>query len=302
MWKIEGRMPGNVTVSLSSKTCPASTATEELMLKAYLPGLEVETLRESDPLIEINHQECVGSARPSLERDQFHFTLTDFWNGKISPDLYHLAYSVSRSALLERDYYSVHSACGGPSPDNQILIVGHSGSGKTTVALTMAVRHGWQVSSGNKTLVSFDPKSQITACAGTTTMTIRAQDSRTFKELLGSEAHDYGARVAFPLGNQYLSRLQGQSIKAIVLVAVREGLAEMRRLPALEALHTLYPFFMDSVNADTVVANGQGIYRAPAMPASASRLALALSKSLARIPVVAIVGNLGHVEQSLVRI
>jgi hypothetical protein len=271
---------------------------EQLLLEAYVPGISDPTRSSTaNPEISIHHQE---SELASLTYSGTNMLLRDVWNGAISQDLYHLLYSATRVQLLESGLYSVHAACAGD--DEQVLIVGHSGSGKTSTALELVRNHDWKLASGNKTVVTFDEQNRIQVCAGTSTMTVRDTDGERYATPLGKEIHDYGGRIAFSLDESRFVNVSERPLKAIVVVRLHDGLRDTHQLSPLSALHELYPYFMDSVNADTLVARGKGVFRAPALEEASIALSNGLQVAVSEIPVLSIAGPLSYVTEKVTEI
>lgn len=186
-------------------------------------------------------------------------TLISAPTDSLPADLYHLTYAVTRRALMDRGYFCVHAACVGAGDDFR-LVAGHSGAGKTTLAQRLVDGHGYKLLSGNKTVVRFDDDGGMIAVAGTRTMT--AVDGNLKRFAYDMAASDYADGPV--------------KIRAIDIVRINDGVAEVERLSSLSALHTLYPYFLDAVNADVIV-NGRDIYDGTATPAQKSVLARGLA-------------------------
>jgi hypothetical protein len=61
-------------------------------------------------------------------------------------------------------------------------------------------------------------------------------------------------------------------------------------LSPLSALHTLYPYFLDAVNADVIV-NGRQVFSGAALEGAAGHLAEHLGAALEQLPVRKISGS-----------
>lgn len=199
-------------------------------------------------------------------------------------DLYHLLSGVARQHYLENHLYPTHAACLGL--DDLVLLVGHSGSGKTSIALELLKDKEMKLFSGNTTVVSFEDDS-VMAVAGTPTITARAGD---LKERFA--AQQYADRGAFSLaGAQYANP---GKIKAAVVVRLNDKAQEWNKLSSISAIHTLYPYFLDTVHADTVVC-GKFVHDGAIRPEVKSYLAMRLADTLPRIPVYTACGSLPFV-------
>ena len=225
--------------------------------------------------------EHVAGDHPALDCRDRHIVLTAPPAADFPADLYHLIYGVTRKALLDRGYYCVHAACVGTGDDFR-LVAGHSGAGKTTLAHRLVEQHGMKLLSGNKTVVRFDADGGMIAVAGTRTMT--AVDRN-----LNRYAYDM-ADTEYATGEV--------RIKAVDIVRINDGVAEVQRLSLQSALHTLYPYFMDTVNADIIV-NGRDIF--DGTPSVTAKTALAQGLHKAAVPVRKISGTMDFMTREVLR-
>ncbi len=198
------------------------------------------------------------------------------------PDAYHLLYGHVRKALLARDLYPVHAACVGDDA-GYALLVGHSGSGKTTLAQQLLAQDH-KLYSGNKTVMR-KHGSGLDAIAGTRTMTALDAAFTRHAALLPEAA--YAPTSTVP-------------IKNIFIVRVNDGVTEDQRLAPLSALHTLYPYFMDAVNADVIV-NGKTVFDGHVDAGVKSRLVETLGRALEAIPVRKISGSIAYMAQRVMQ-
>ena len=213
---------------------------------------------------------------------------TDFFDARSADaagiseaDLPHFLYGMARLALLKNGLFSVHAACVG-NDHGKVLIVGHSGDGKTTVALKLIREFGYRLRAGNKTVVRFEGGTLL-AIAGTTTVTeVTPQGRRLFR----LDDGQYETRDDLP-------------IRAIVKVKLNDGADSTARLAPLSALHTLYPFFLDAVNADVVVSDGGRVLSGNPPDGVRERLAKDLLEVLGTVPAHAITGSLHYLIDTL---
>jgi hypothetical protein len=292
----------------------------KLLAGAYIPGIKFAQAQGEHDL-KVSYRE----GPPLLTVDANGIELSDSFQGHTVLDLIHLLYSACRLHWLKRGLYCVHSACVGapasskPSAaeagkpavciDGLSLIVGHSGSGKTTLALSLA-EQGQKIFSANKTLLSLGVDG-IKAIAGTDTITrtssTEAKDQAQAQSKLG--AHPYLGRTAYLLPEEhYLASEGGKSnlrITSIALTRLNDGAEEWETLSAISALHKLFPFFLDSVNADTVLLQGGAVFSG-ALPADQEALvrktlAAALMSALAKVHVVSVCGSRQFITEKLTR-
>lgn len=253
---------------------------KELLLEAYVPGIEfVSGSPRFDVTIE--HKEA-DQKRMVVERNGV--TLYGRWDGKLSPDVYHLLWGVARQHYLQNNLFPVHAACVGL--DDLVLIAGHSGSGKTTVSLELLEKVGMKMYSGNKTVVDLAENGTLKAIAGTKTMTLRTSNLK--RQVRGIE---YGDRTAFRLDDPQYA--EAGKISSIFLVRLNDGVQDWRELSSTSALHTLYPYFLDTVNADVVI--GKDLFDGSTPPETKEYLVRGLGEVLRNAPVYSATGSLSFI-------
>ena len=293
-------VPRAVSIGIQSDAVCSLAPEQELLLHAHLPGLRrlVADSREHD--LELVHLE---SSEPSFEKDRNRFILHDTWNNITARDLHHLLYSLAREQFLNQEIYSVHSSCVRNKKDEkQVLIVGHSGAGKSSTALELILQADWQIASGNKTLVAFDTKNEMYVQGGTTTMTVRKNQGQHYAQMLGDEIHCYGNRLAFSLSPERYVAISEQPISAIVVVQIQDGLQEQFELGNRTALNTLYPLFLDTVNADTILTKRKGLYRGETPDSAARTLAQSLEIAVSEIPILTMAGPVSFLAEQIQRL
>ena len=282
-------LPENLSAQVTSNLDLDFGPENNMLLQAYVPGANSVPDQIDEPDIQIIHQE---SEERKLVHEGINITIYDQWRGKISFDIYHLLYSASRVKLLEKNMYPVHSSCV-ESNGGHLLIIGHSGSGKTTTALELVKNDDAKFSSGNKTVVAFDGAS-MRMIAGTPTVTIRQSDLAKYDSIIAN-CIPYYNRLAFHLNLEKYTQLFRGEIRAVVLLRLHDGLNDFTTLNPSSALHTLYPYFLDTVNADTIVCNGNGVFVGTPPIGSQERLVKRLQHSLQYIPVYSVTGPMSFV-------
>ena len=225
--------PGGLTACFKTACDLKTDNNAMLLLGAYLPG--IKQLSERPDRIDLTLEHKIA-ASPSLGVQGSHITITTKPSKILPADIYHLFYGMLRKVYMKRSLYPVHAVCVGKDGD-YTLIVGHSGAGKTSLAQKIIDENGMKLFSGNKTVVRFDGDG-LKAIAGTKTMTALDEEQK---------------RCAYELQPHQYVHDDEVKIKNIILVRVNDGVEEYEVLSAPSALHTLYPFLMDSVNADVIV-------------------------------------------------
>ncbi len=284
-------LPGDVSVRLNTTSPVFDEARARLLAAAYLPGLQFADQAVEAPTINIT---VADSTVKQLVVRGRNILLSDRWNGDGSLlDLLHLTYSAARRHWLRRGLYSVHSACV-VADGHATMLVGHSGAGKTTVAMEL-VNAGAKLFSGNKTLVTISGGSMI-AVAGTRTMTTR-------QNAAGAPAGSgYAGRLAFALADDTYATETPIPIGAIALVGLNDGVADTSKMEPTSALHRLFPFFLDTVYADTVVLGGGDVYFSTPPRGCQKALSISLSQALTKVHVYSVVGSKNYISYSLERL
>ena len=126
-------------------------------------------------------------------------------------------------------------------------------------------------------------------------MTVRESDGERYATPLGKEIEAYGGRVAFSLDDSHYVSVSDQPLKAIVIVRLHDGIRDVHQIQPLSALHTLYPYFMDQVNADTIVAHGKAVFRGTTSDQCSENLSNRLGVAVSEIPVLSVAGPLSFV-------
>lgn len=281
-------LPGdlNVRISLSRDTLGMREA--QALLEAYVPGLHF--LEQPPDQIHLNVR-FTESETCQMGYGPGHIWLRGPWNSNSLLELSHLLYSACRIMWHEFDLYPVHAACLGN--DDYSLIVGHSGSGKTSIVRKIMVVDDAKLFSNNKTLVSFKEDASLHAIAGTRIITMRAEDLE--RHPLAAKTIEYEGRYAFWLKDESYAPTTSVRIRKILITRLNDGHEECNQLSKASALHTLYPYFLDTVNADTVLFDGHTVYPGTPPAGAQKHLAQQLRKVLQEIPVYTVIGSLDHI-------
>jgi hypothetical protein len=284
-------MAGGINASFTSDSEIGLSELQRLHLAAHLP--RIQPLEHAPKVIDvqIHHSE---SGETTMQQNGSHVELSDNWNGKLSPDFPYLFYGAARLAWLNKNMYPVHAACVGNENDGYVLLVGHSGVGKTSSTLQSAFSSGLKVFSGDKTLITIANDGEMRAIGGTKTMTIRAEDKKRWPSLEGQGLMN-GDRYIFPLKPEQSSSEFSVKIKAIVLLKLNDGVTKCQKLTPLSSLHTMYPYFMDMEWNDVLVGSGKAVFDGTPNNSVKPQLAQRLGNSLNQIPTFNISGSLPRV-------
>ena len=261
------------------------------LINAYLPGVNLSPETQIKPNVTIVFHE---SENKSLNTTADIIAINDLWDGKISLDLWHLMYSLVRQNLLSHNLFSVHAACAGKN--KMVLLVGHSGMGKTTLMLRLVSDYDWSIFSGNKTVIDFSKG--ICAVAGTKTISIKESDIVKYPNLKQTSVI-YSNRTALQLDNEYFDNRLEVPISAICIVKVDDGHNESIELSYPSNMHSLYPFFMDTVYADTIMCDGEEVYSGDPPPETRNLLSRKLKNSLPSIKVFNMLGSVKYLANQI---
>ncbi len=290
----------NICISLTSDRPFQIDERMVSLCKAYLPGVILSEKKQSSmkkSTFFIVHKE---KSKDKISQKGNTIFITGLWNQVITLDVYHLLYCILRIQLLEKELFSVHAACIGKEK-KYFLLMGHSGVGKTAITLAL-LQKKFLFFSGNKTVLSFS--NRLEAIAGTTAITVREQDIFRY-DFIGKKSIAYANRNILQM-NEVNDRDYNQNdnlennsenviskknffIKGIILPHLNDGVTECTHLSEKSALHTLYPFFLDVVNADVII--GEDIFSGEVNENLKKKLVFHLRKILKKIPVYEISGS-----------
>lgn len=274
-------LPNKLNAEISSDSNLNIDKSVALLINAYIPGAKFLKAKPKKIDIKITHTE---STARKMHRTGNHVRIYDNWSGKLPLDIYHLLYSVLRVNLIREGFYSVHSSCVGKK--SYCLIVGHSGHGKTSVTLGL-VNNGMKMLSNNKTIVSFGK--DLTVVAGTTSVTVKGKSANGIA---------YGDRSVFVLDkNKYA--YPNVKISSIFVVMINDKEKEFKKLEPTNALHVLYPYFLDAVNSDTIICND--VFVGNVLNAE-EKLVKLLSQTLEKIPAYSISGTSKFIIKNILKI
>lgn len=282
--------PPSLLIEVTSSANIVLDDKTQILLDAYLPGATRIADPHQIPDISIEH---IQSDDKKLTQEGKKIRIYDNWVNEFPLDFYHLLYSILRQEWLKRNLFSVHAAC--IEKEGYILLVGHTGVGKTSIVLELLKEKNIQLFSGNKTVVTFN-NGHIEAIAGTRTITANSADIQ--QHITNGDTYiTYGNRVALSYAKKCTDN--PGPIRAIVFVGLNDGVSENNILHPTNALHRLYGFFLDTVNADTIVCDAKAVYVGTPPPGKQEMLAKNLSNALQKIPVYSIKGSMDFISDMI---
>ena len=284
---------GNLSIHFQSDAPFEYTKNNELQISAHLPGYQERSEQAALPTLTINHHSSKDAVHLEQGADRIEFTSP--WSNTLPPDFIHLLYGAARLAWLKQGIFPVHAACIGNDQGGYVLLMGNPGSGKTSLTLNSVLKQGYQVFSGDKTLLRFNENNQLEAIAGTHTITVRMEDVERWKAIPKVHEHLFGDRLAFQLAPEHYSQQSAVPIKQIFLVTLNDGVEVIQQLSPLSALHTLYPYFIDKQREDVLIEGGQAFLDGTVELKTRQELAKNLQQALENIPVFKAVASMDKV-------
>lgn len=296
MTKLFFSIPNCLTIKVSSDKDLVFGHNELLILKGYIPN--VVKLETEPSQIDLVFEHTESEEKKLIQKDN-NIHIFDTWRGAPSDDLYHLLYGMVRVQLLKRKLFPIHGACVGK--DDYVLIIGHSGTGKTSVVMKLLEDKNIKIFSEDKTVVSFD-SGKIIAIAGTPTISMRDTEKNKLGEQKISDYVELWGRYFFTLSPEKYETRQSVDIKAIVMMRLNDHIRECKEISLPSSLHSLYPLFMDAVNADIVVSDANDAFIGVPPEGAGKYLVGQLKIALKSLPVYLLIGTSDYIANEIVKL
>ena len=199
-------------------------------LKVHVPEIkETEKTKEIDLYISFMKNNTYG-----VTINKKSIFICGDWNSTVKNDFPHIVYGILRNYWIENEMYPVHSICFKNS-----LIIGHSGTGKTTLAKNV-LNKGIDIFSFDKTIVSFE-NDKLKAKLGTDIISSRKNENeRTLTTYIKNESEI--------------------NINQIYVFAIKKKELKVIEIDNNLVSHQLYPYFLDVTKIDVLFDNGKGIF------------------------------------------
>lgn len=228
----------------------------------------------------------------------------DSWNNQLNLDFFHAMYAMMRIECLERSLFPTHAAAVGTETGDHILLAAYPSNGKTSTLLHLVGEYGFNVFSGDKTVLSVHPDSHtMEGVAGTRAITARDVVFERYAPSLAADRY-LDRKAVFLPDSQYEQR-QTVPIKAIMIVREDPAVAEFERMNAVSATHRLLPFFLDETNAHKVFTDSdgaiKGVIEGNTPPGILLKLAARLSGSLRKTPTYLVTGSIPFLGEQISR-
>lgn len=292
-----------VTLQIQSQLPVFTEESDFYLTQAFVPGATFSGEEWDGPVTRTVH--IKDSSVSSVELQGSDITVYETWQDKMPLNIVHLLYGIVQQEQLRRQKYSLHSAC--VIDDGMgYLLVGHSGSGKTTSALEMVSEHGFSWYSGNKTLLQFDKRaddlgdSALQAIAGTVPVTVEASNDVTDTSIFNKDIRvPFVGRELRVLKNKYLHTEAQVAIAGIFFVRVNDGMRKSSQLGSNDAAIPLFPFFYDYFNTDIHLPSGGVFNSGSAGETHTHDLKGQLTRVLKHTPVFQVSGSFKYMAQQI---
>lgn len=265
-------------------------------IHAHLPGVvrqvEVERTQGAASSSKLPNLKDAGQFR-NLEAD---LTKT------VPGDALHLAYAMARKEWLKEAIFPVHSACVGNKRTGYFLLVGESGAGKSTTALTLIANYGALLFSGDKTLIQMSPTGKIKAIAGTQVMTTRPDsDLGPFKEIIepDSMASTRSDRSTFRLRGDFVVEGTAVDIQTIYLIRAYHTVERRDELHFPTSLFLLFSHFVDQEREDVILGLGARLFQGDLPLEVKERNMKQITSGIRATRVVNVTGSLEYVAREI---
>jgi hypothetical protein len=282
-------LPGSVRLQLTFRE--PLRREDEVLMSAYIPGIgdpasTCDSQLRMSMVLALRAAEGHYSFRinESLEHKLSHGSLL-FAEGQLSVSAWMSVYVLLRKLWLDRMMFPWHAAAVN-TPSGVVLLVGHSGSGKSTVASLLS-RAGCSLVSGNKTLIK-PVDCGLSIIGGTYCHTMRSDDWKEVRTETGiSRFARYGDRIA----QNFAAGDFPKSVSAVYLVKL-SGVNDRVQIGYPQCLHRLYPLAIDAVNSSIVLGDGEALvsFEPDALKLQAAVRQLASALATMRSPVIELQG------------
>ena len=221
---------------------------------------------------------------PALFTNSLQTTIYSQWSETWHTDIPHVLYALLRKHWLEHNYYPVHSVSAGKN-----LIVGHSGTGKTTLALEM-LKENQSVFSFDKTLLRYKNK-MLMPVAGVQVISVRKHMVVPESFIHINESKD---RIIYEAPS-----VEPQAVKVIYLLNINDKPLRVERLSEISALHTLYPYFLDKTHEDILLNAAEIVWQGNISKKVNKKVVKKLQNIVKHIPVFTLWGSVEECVQYL---
>lgn len=270
---------------------------DEFLVDAHVPGVILsKTIKVFHTCLAI--VELRSSTQQMMSMRKHKIQITDYFQEEIPLYIFHVFYSIFHTNWLNNGIYSLHAACVTHKGLN-VLLMGHSGVGKTTISLDLVNTFHFKLAYSDRILIKIKKDGSLITVGGTKVVTYRKQNKNIPSKLLRSGV-TYVDRNVERILPEHDVTLKCNKIDAIVLVRLDATDQEIKKMEFFEALVSLYPFFFDLMNADALIFDGKDYFDGTKVDPPVKRLVLnGLRKTIKKIPIATLSGSLSHISKSL---
>lgn len=270
---------------------------DEFLIDAHVPGVILsKTIKVSHTRLAII--ELRSSTQQMMTIKKHKIQIFDYFQEEIPLYIFHVFYSIFHMNWLNNGIYSLHAACVTREGLN-VLLMGHSGVGKTTISLDLVSTFHFKLAYSDRTLIKIKKDGSLMTVGGTKVVTYRKQNKNISSKLLQSGI-TYVDRSVERIIPEHSVALKCDMIDAIVLVHLDASNQEIKKLEFFEALVSLYPFFFDLMNADALIFDGKDYFDGTKVdPLVKQHVLNGLRKTIKKIPIITLSGSLSHISKSL---
>lgn len=277
----------------------ALTDHELLVIKAHLPSITVcENVGTGKTCI--MSIEFYPSSIQRIETRGKFIRISDKLKSEIPLYVFHLMYSVFHKKWLRDGIYSVHAACLSRNK-HTILLVGHSGFGKTSISLRLLKQYGFKLVTSDRTLLKINKHGELVPVGGTEVITYKSKDLNldVYSDIFvsGTSYVDRKIKKIFPT---HVFDGIPKKVDFISFVRLSDFNKDSNHLDTFEAIVSLYPYFLDYWNSDALIFEGLELYNGTDFDIKTKQTALLnLRKVVLKSSIISISGALEYITKEI---
>lgn len=274
---------------------PIFTGHDLILADAHLPGVIVsKNPRKKGTCIRII--EFLPSAIQKIKKNKKKIQIFDQIDLKVPIYVFHLIYSIFHTHWLKNNIYSVHSTCISLNKYN-ILLIGHSGFGKTSTSLNLLKNYNFKLVSSDRTLLKINKDGELVPIGGTKVITYKHKDLNiNIPTDMLKKGTNYVDRKVEIVSPKYIYDGYPKKINLIAMIRLSNFHKKISNLPPFEILVSLYPYFLDYWNSDALLFGGLEIYDGTNIEPEIKKRTLAeLRKLILKNKIISISGPLEYI-------
>lgn len=275
---------------------PALTERDFFLIDAHLPGVTVSEMGNKRKLC-IMTVNFFYSSNHSIKKNGNVLEVYDQQKSEIPAYMFHLLHSIFNKHWRKSNIYSIHSACVYRN-GHTMLLMGHSGFGKTTVSLNLLKQYDFKLICSDRLLLKIKNDGSVLILGGTKVVSYKQRTNIPLDIL--NNGTNYVDREVRPIMPEYIFNKYPKKIDSIVMMRLSDFSAGIAKIDPFEALLPIYSFFLDYWNNDVLIFNGLEMYDGiNNAPIAKRKLLSKLRKLISKTLVVSISGSLQHIIHEL---